>query len=173
VQRLPHCHFGFTHIGVERLEGSRLQLHGFCVFCQSQEPTVDRDPAAPSCQADVLYSNDANDHAWQPTKFGLIPPRFSCPPFDFALTRPLSGSLYRRESHLECVSRDALQKDTIRMTSFSELPLSASLQQRLSISQFHTPTPIQAAAIPHALAGKDVMATAPTGTGKTLALWCR
>ena len=55
------------------------------------------------------------------------------------------------------------------MTSFSELPLSASLQQRLSIGKFHTPTPIQAAAIPHALAGKDVMATAPTGTGKTLA----
>jgi ATP-dependent RNA helicase RhlE len=55
------------------------------------------------------------------------------------------------------------------MTSFSQLPLSATLQQRLSNFQFHTPTPIQAAAIPHALAGKDVMATAQTGTGKTLA----
>jgi ATP-dependent RNA helicase RhlE len=55
------------------------------------------------------------------------------------------------------------------MSSFSDLPLSASLQQRLSFSQFHTPTPIQAAAMPHALAGRDVMATAPTGTGKTLA----
>ena len=77
--------------------------------------------------------------------------------------------MYRRESHLECVSRDALQKDTIRMTSFSELPLSATMQQRLSNLQFHTPTPIQAAAIPHVLAGKDIMATAQTGTGKTLA----
>jgi ATP-dependent RNA helicase RhlE len=55
------------------------------------------------------------------------------------------------------------------MTSFTELPLSAALQQRLKASQFHTPTPIQAAAIPHALAGKDLMATAHTGTGKTLA----
>ena len=55
------------------------------------------------------------------------------------------------------------------MTSFSELPLSALLQQRLTASQFHHPTPIQAAAIPHALAGKDLMATAQTGTGKTLA----
>ncbi|MGZ4837360.1 MAG: DEAD/DEAH box helicase [Terriglobales bacterium] len=35
--------------------------------------------------------------------------------------------------------------------------------------QFHIPTPIQTAAIPHALAGKDLMATAQTGTGKTLA----
>ena len=55
------------------------------------------------------------------------------------------------------------------MTSFFELPLSAAMQQRLSNLQFHTPTPIQTAAIPHALAGKDIMATAQTGTGKTLA----
>jgi len=55
------------------------------------------------------------------------------------------------------------------MTSFTELPLSAALQQRLKASQFHIPTPIQTAAIPHALAGKDLVATAHTGTGKTLA----
>ena len=55
------------------------------------------------------------------------------------------------------------------MTSFTELPLSAALQQRLKASQFLIPTPIQSAAIPHALAGKDLMATAQTGTGKTLA----
>src|SRR4029077_8889594 len=34
---------------------------------------------------------------------------------------------------------------------------------------FSTPTPVQAAAIPQALEGKDVLATAQTGTGKTLA----
>ena len=51
-----------------------------------------------------------------------------------------------------------LQKDTIRMTSFSELPLSARMQQRLVASKFHIPTPIQAAAIPSALAGKDLVA---------------
>ncbi|MGI9103679.1 MAG: DEAD/DEAH box helicase [Terriglobales bacterium] len=55
------------------------------------------------------------------------------------------------------------------MKSFTELPLSAALQQRLSAAQFHIPTPIQSAAIPHALAGTDLMATAQTGTGKTLA----
>jgi ATP-dependent RNA helicase RhlE len=55
------------------------------------------------------------------------------------------------------------------MNSFTELPLSAALQQRLRSYQFLTPTPIQAAAIPHALAGKDLIATAHTGTGKTLA----
>lgn len=52
---------------------------------------------------------------------------------------------------------------------FIELPLSAGLQQRLAQSQFTTMTPVQAAAIPQAMAGKDVLATAQTGTGKTLA----
>jgi ATP-dependent RNA helicase RhlE len=55
------------------------------------------------------------------------------------------------------------------MTSFTELPLSSALQQRLATNQFITPTPIQAQAIPYALEGKDVLATAQTGTGKTLA----
>ncbi len=55
------------------------------------------------------------------------------------------------------------------MIYFSEMPLSADLQQKLAVAQFITPTPIQAEAIPHALEGKDVLATAQTGTGKTLA----
>jgi len=55
------------------------------------------------------------------------------------------------------------------MTSFSELPLSSALQQKLAAAQFTTPTPIQTKAIPPALEGKDVLATAQTGTGKTLA----
>jgi ATP-dependent RNA helicase RhlE len=55
------------------------------------------------------------------------------------------------------------------MQSFSELPLSPYTQERLSSLNFSIPTPVQAAAIPQALAGKDVLATAQTGTGKTLA----
>ncbi|MFZ3264306.1 MAG: DEAD/DEAH box helicase [Terriglobales bacterium] len=55
------------------------------------------------------------------------------------------------------------------MKTFSELPLSAALQQKLAAAEFITPTPVQALAIPPALAGKDVLGTAQTGTGKTLA----
>jgi ATP-dependent RNA helicase RhlE len=55
------------------------------------------------------------------------------------------------------------------MTTFSELPLSAALQQKLAGAQFTTLTPIQERAIPPALEGKDVIGTAQTGTGKTLA----
>ena len=49
------------------------------------------------------------------------------------------------------------------------MPLSAGLQQKLAVAQFTTCTPVQEMAIPHALEGKDVLATAQTGTGKTLA----
>ncbi len=55
------------------------------------------------------------------------------------------------------------------MFTFKELPISPYLQDRLQAAQFITPTEVQAAAIPHAAAGKDVIATAQTGTGKTLA----
>ena len=62
-----------------------------------------------------------------------------------------------------------LQKEHNRMTTFTELPLSAQLQQKLAAAQFITLTPIQARAISPALEGKDVIGTAQTGTGKTLA----
>jgi len=55
------------------------------------------------------------------------------------------------------------------MQNFSELPISPYLKERISSSGFSVPTPVQAAAIPPALEGKDVLATAQTGTGKTLA----
>jgi len=55
------------------------------------------------------------------------------------------------------------------MTSFSELPLSAALQQKLAAAPFTTLTPIQERAIAPALEGNDVIGTAQTGTGKTLA----
>ena len=62
-----------------------------------------------------------------------------------------------------------LQERTNRLKQFKEMPLSAGLQQKLAVAQFTTPTPVQETAIPHALEGKDVLATAQTGTGKTLA----
>jgi ATP-dependent RNA helicase RhlE len=56
-----------------------------------------------------------------------------------------------------------------KMQIFSELAISPSLKERLNTLGFSTPTPVQAAAIPQALQGKDVIAAAQTGTGKTLA----
>jgi ATP-dependent RNA helicase RhlE len=55
------------------------------------------------------------------------------------------------------------------MKSFSELPLSPALLRNLAQHGFVDPTPVQALAIEPALAGRDLVATAQTGTGKTLA----
>jgi ATP-dependent RNA helicase RhlE len=51
---------------------------------------------------------------------------------------------------------------------FSDFDISASLKTRLANAGFVTPTPVQAKAIPPALEGADILATASTGTGKTL-----
>jgi len=55
------------------------------------------------------------------------------------------------------------------MNTFSDLPLSPVLQSNLAQHGFVQPTPVQALAIPKQLAGHDLVITAQTGTGKTLA----
>jgi ATP-dependent RNA helicase SrmB len=55
------------------------------------------------------------------------------------------------------------------VTTFSELELDESLLDALEEKGFSRPTAIQAAAIPPALDGRDVLGSAPTGTGKTAA----
>jgi ATP-dependent RNA helicase RhlE len=51
---------------------------------------------------------------------------------------------------------------------FFELNLSAPMLEQLKNANFIYPTPVQEAAIPPALEGHDILATAQTGTGKTL-----
>ena len=55
------------------------------------------------------------------------------------------------------------------MTAFTELGLGHEIAAALAAQNYQTPTPIQAAAIPKALAGHDLLAAAQTGTGKTAA----
>lgn len=53
--------------------------------------------------------------------------------------------------------------------SFDNLNLDRPILNALKSAGYNNPTPIQAAAIPAALAGKDIMASAQTGSGKTAA----
>ncbi len=55
------------------------------------------------------------------------------------------------------------------MTSFTDLGLPGPILQALATEGYETPTPIQAQAIPHVLAGRDLLGIAQTGTGKTAA----
>ena len=57
---------------------------------------------------------------------------------------------------------------SILTTQFSQFSLSAALIARIEANNFEIPTPVQVGCIPPALEGRDVLATAQTGTGKTL-----
>ncbi|BEV08212.1 DEAD/DEAH box helicase [Methylophilus sp. DW102] len=53
--------------------------------------------------------------------------------------------------------------------SFADLNLDPSILRALTDAGYENPTPIQAQSIPEALQGRDIMASAQTGTGKTAA----
>jgi ATP-dependent RNA helicase RhlE len=54
-------------------------------------------------------------------------------------------------------------------TTFADLGLSATILKALEKTTLKMPSPIQVEAIPHIMAGKDLMGLAQTGTGKTAA----
>lgn len=60
-------------------------------------------------------------------------------------------------------------KDWVRISTFSELAVSSELLRAVEDLQFHSATPIQRLAIPPALLGRDILASAPTGSGKSAA----
>ena len=70
-----------------------------------------------------------------------------------------------------CLSRgpSAFCDLKVIMTQFSDLNLSEPIARALASEGYTTPTPIQAQAIPHVLAGRDICGIAQTGTGKTAA----
>jgi ATP-dependent RNA helicase RhlE len=57
----------------------------------------------------------------------------------------------------------------VRIYSFNDLALDAALLRGIEDLQYKEATPIQRMAIPPALAGRDILATAPTGSGKSAA----
>ena len=54
--------------------------------------------------------------------------------------------------------------------NFNDLPIENKLKTSIKLADFKYPTPIQSRSIPISLTGKDILGTAQTGTGKTLAL---
>ena len=69
-----------------------------------------------------------------------------------------------------CTAKREQLVDTIPMTKkFAELGLNEHILAGVDALGFTRPTPVQAQAIPEILAGRDVLASAQTGTGKTAA----
>ncbi|TFK77079.1 DEAD-domain-containing protein [Pluteus cervinus] len=84
-----------------------------------------------------------------------------------------SGDESEEETQAEKDRKAAFFADEASTTeahsSFLTMNLSRPLMKALTNMGFHTPTPIQAATIPVALVGKDVVGNAVTGSGKTAA----
>lgn len=60
-------------------------------------------------------------------------------------------------------------ESTDKSLTFAELAIAAPILQAIHALGYETPSPIQAASIPHLLAGHDLLGQAQTGTGKTAA----
>jgi superfamily II DNA/RNA helicase len=82
------------------------------------------------------------------------------------------------QSPLDTIAAQALGADTPAETtqpaqpagpSFESLGLSADIVSALTAAGYQVPTPVQQRAIPAALAGRDLLVSSPTGSGKTAA----
>jgi len=76
---------------------------------------------------------------------------------------------YRRRRSAARAGHGANRKTQriILLVAFAELPLSPKVIKAVEDAGYTEPTPIQEQAIPHVVAGKDVLGIAQTGTGKT------
>jgi ATP-dependent RNA helicase RhlE len=85
-----------------------------------------------------------------------------------------SNSELNPKSSVTATASEAVEIDAatglpmLKDVHFNDFKISESLKARLHAAGFKTPTPVQAKAIPPALEGADILATASTGTGKTL-----
>lgn len=96
-------------------------------------------------QRQRFYSSPARSSRRQPKKAYIHPSRFV-----------KRATLHTAEAY-------------VPLHAFSDFAVDALLQRNLAAMGFSSPSPIQDQAIPLALAGKDVIGIANTGTGKTAA----
>jgi len=80
----------------------------------------------------------------------------------------------RAAKFFDSSSRDGINGDgDVQPSTFPQLGLSRPLLRGIATAGYVTPTPVQSRAIPVALAGRDVCASAVTGSGKTAAFLLR
>lgn len=77
------------------------------------------------------------------------------------------NSVPKKTSESSPQSPDSLQKQSTISKTFAQLGLSPKIVRALEAQGYTSPTPIQVEAIPAVIAGRDLLAAAQTGTGKT------
>ena len=102
-------------------------------------------------------------HAPRPA--GPARPQSSLPPRAAPAARPSAPAAAPRAAHPPKPLPEVPKLDTV----FTALGLNDRLAYAVQEMGYETPTPIQTQAIPQVLAGKDVIGSAQTGTGKTAA----
>ncbi|WP_242371330.1 DEAD/DEAH box helicase [Anaeromyxobacter sp. SG26] len=93
----------------------------------------------------------------------------ACPPGDPGPRGPPVQPASLQDARRESPRASHEEHPLSTSKSFADLKLSREALTALAHAGFEHPTPIQAEAIPPALAGRDVIGTAATGTGKTAA----
>ncbi len=93
----------------------------------------------------------------------------ACPPVRAAPARRTGGARIGQNVGTCRYLAFLLNPPAVTDNAFSRLPLPPVLLDNLSTLGFTAMTPIQAESLPHILAGRDVMAQAKTGSGKTAA----
>ena len=92
----------------------------------------------------------------------------------FPTSAPIQGSAVNSPNMDSTVDSSEIEIDPtthlpfLKNVHFNDFQISDALKNRLSAAGYMMPTPVQAKAIPPALLGQDILATASTGTGKTL-----
>ncbi|VDK39191.1 unnamed protein product [Taenia asiatica] len=132
---------------------------------------------------DEIYEYDEEGNVISMEKKAIDP----LPPVDHSLINyaPFSKNFYIQHPDITALSEtgvmDLLRKLNIRLSgispprpvcSFAHLNLDGALMEAIRQAGYTQPMPIQAAAVPAALSGRDIVGIAKTGSGKTVAfLW--
>jgi ATP-dependent RNA helicase RhlE len=121
-----------------------------------------RDSAAIARQASFPHVDDALAGDWFLDWYCCRPSYLIHQPGLRAARPPGAGK--RQQHDFDTIDVPALSTETV---TFADLGLLEPIQRAVAEAGYVTPTPIQAKAIPAILAGRDIMGSAQTGTGKT------
>ena len=124
-------------------------------------PTDGDYPTAPEFDAESKPNDDLNDELIEPTDVDE--------PSDLVAEAVEETDAEVVEPADDPDHEDAPPPETDPAMTFADLKLNRAVLDALDHSGYTHPTPIQEAVIPPALAGKDVIGQAQTGTGKTAA----
>ena len=91
---------------------------------------------------------------------------------EVCFNKMLSAEEYRKQHQISVVGKPGKDEDVFvaqaPLLTFADCPFASTIKRSLECAGFTTPTPTQAQAWPIALAGRDIITVAKTGSGKTI-----